>query len=376
MIDLTTNELDPEIVGHKPLILVVDDQPANIQTLGALLVQAGYDVMPATSGEQALARARTRMPVLILLDVLMPEMDGFAVLAVLRADELLKVIPVIFITAAQERDWLVRAFDAGAVDYVIKPFVHAELLARVRAHSDLTLTRSHLERKVRECDDLTQIVAHDLKGPLSGIQFSAALLRARSESMDQRCRTLIESIDESAEEALHFIQRYLGQRADGELKRHLKLEPVELAAIVARVKHDLTAAADSRGMQIHLEMPEPLKAQADAIALRHVLHNLVSNAVKYAPADSAIDIVIALGRRGFVKVSVLDRGPGISAGDQSKLFKRYVRLGAAEAQTDRQSSGLGLAIAKQEVGQMGGALWYELRHGGGSNFSFELPLTS
>ena len=114
--------------------------------------------------------------------------------------------------------------------------------------------------------------------------------------------------------------------------------------------------------------------RADPTATRHALNNLVSNAIKYATPGGVVDIRIGMGRIGFGRVSVRDRGPGISEADQQKLFRRYVRLGNFDASA--QSSGLGLAIAKQELDQMGGHLWYENRAGGGACFSFELPLTS
>jgi len=358
----------------KPLVLVVDDQHANIQSVGAMLSRAGFDVMPATSGAQALQRVAVRAPALILLDVLMPEMDGFEVLRLLRAQLPLAAIPVIFLTAAHDRELLVRAFEAGAVDYLTKPFVTEELLARVRTHIELKQARDHLERIARERADLTQIVAHDLKGPLSGIQFSASLLRRQSLESSPRALRLIDSISESANEALHFIHGYLGRWADGELKRRLDAQSVPLQPLAARVVADYEAAAESRQMRIELEAVAAPTVSADAVATRHVLNNLVSNAIKYALPDSVIEVHLGPGRQGFGKVSVLDRGPGISESDQQKLFRRYVRLGNVDSGDFARSSGLGLAIAKQEVAQMGGHLWYEDRPGGGACFAFELPL--
>ena len=358
----------------KPLVLVVDDQHTNIQAVGALLSRSGYDVMPATSGEQALQRAGFRVPALILLDVMMPEMDGFEVLRALRTQPGLTAVPVIFLTAATDRDLLMRAFDVGAVDYVTKPFVSEELLARVRTHIELKQARDHLERVARERADLTQIVAHDLKGPLSGIQFSAAMLRQQSDEASPRVQRLIESISESANEALQFIQSYLGRWADGELKRSLLADEVALKPIAERVVIDYEAAAESRQMRLQLDVEEAVMVRADPTATRHALNNLVSNAIKYATPGGVVDIRIGMGRIGFGRVSVRDRGPGISEADQQKLFRRYVRLGNFDASA--QSSGLGLAIAKQELDQMGGHLWYESRAGGGACFSFELPLTS
>src|SRR5690606_28672078 len=140
-------------------ILVVDDQAANLRVVSALLTREGYQVITASSGQEALARYAETVPDMILLDMMMPGMDGFEVLAALRAQEPPLRIPVVFVTAAHDRDLLLRAFDAGVVDYVTKPFLPEELLARVNAHIGLKLTRDRLERVAREREELVNLVA-------------------------------------------------------------------------------------------------------------------------------------------------------------------------------------------------------------------------
>lgn len=354
------------------LILVVDDQPANIQAVGALLSNSGFEVMPALSGEQALARCAQRRPDLILLDMLMPGMSGLEVCARLRADPALADLPVIFLTAAHERDALTRAFQAGAVDYVSKPFVAEELLARVRTHVDLKRTRDHLARIARECTELTQLVAHDLKSPLSSIQFSASMMLRQGATRPERMSELAENVQSSAASALHFIEGYLEQWAEGELKRRIQLGAVALPEVVDEALKDITAAAEIRGMSVARSHQGALAVQADRTAVRHVLVNLLSNAVRYADAGQTVEVHTGPGRPGYGKVMVLDRGPGIAPEEQKQLFRRYVRLGKAGRTPD--SSGLGLAISKQEINQLGGHLWYEDRPGGGAIFAFDLPL--
>ena len=352
-------------------ILVVDDQPNNIQMVGSQLALAGFDVMPALSGAQALARIRARAPDLILLDLLMPEMDGFAVLAQLRAGPLASV-PVIVLTSLQERELLVRAFAAGAVDYLTKPFVVEELLARVRTHIELKRARDHLARIAREQNELTQIVAHDLKSPLSNIQFSAQMLQQKRDLPADRLDGLLRTIADSATEALQFVQGYLGRWADGELRRRHTIEPIVLQPLIEDLLGRMADAAAARGIEIVLTAATEVPGvAADRIGIRNVLQNLLSNAVRYGGGDSRVDVELARGTIGHVRVSVLDRGPGISTADQARLFRRYARLPAARGVRD--STGLGLAIAKQEVTQMGGQLWYEDRPGGGAVFALELP---
>jgi len=360
--------------ARRALILVVDDQLPNVQLVGSLLSGAGFDVMPALSGEQAFARLQAKLPDLVLMDMMMPDRDGFAVTEEIRANPRYAAIPIIFLTAAHDRDLLVRAFAAGAVDYVTKPFVADELLARVRTHVELKRTRDHLHLVAGECGSLTQIVAHDLKSPLSNIQFSAQLLVPALRRDPERATALIESIGESAELALRFIERYLGRCADGELKRRFELIEIDLKALCQLSFSNLKAQADSSGINFQLSTdPNARAVWADELATRHVLQNLLSNAIRYAPVSGTIEVHIGRGNPGMTRVSVLDRGPGISTEAQSRLFRRYVRLDSSQT-SQPNSTGLGLAISKQEVTQMDGHLWYNDREGGGAAFCFELPI--
>lgn len=356
---------------NNALILVVDDQASNIQAVGALLTRAGYEVMPALSGTQALARTAQRLPDLVLLDMQMPEMNGFELCEKLKADPRSQDVPVIFLTASHERELLVRAFEQGAVDYVTKPFVAEELLARVKTHLELKSARDHLAMLARERADLTQIVAHDLKNPLSGILLTADLLE-RSSGKPERMAELIGGLRDSANRCLQFIDGYLGRWAQSETPRRLDLENFDLAAVLRAAAADLKHKAESKRMRIALQIEDDPEVEANALAVRHVIENLVSNALRYAPEGSVIDIACATGRSGMAKLSVMDRGPGIAPEAREKLFKRYVRLAGSEGVA--HSSGLGLAIAKEELDRMGGHLWYEPRDGGGACFSLVLPL--
>lgn len=354
-------------------VLVVDDQPANLQLVGSQLAAAGFDVMPARSGAQALARIQAQRPDLMLLDLLMPEMDGFEVLARLRADPQLAALPVIVLTALQQRELLERAFEAGAVDFLTKPCLAGELLARVRTHVELKRARDLLARAAREQAELTEIVAHDLKSPLSAIQFAAQMLQQRRELAPERRDGLLQSIVDASGEALRFVQSYLDRRADAELGGHQRPEPLDLAALLAARVARQADLAEARGTRFALALAEGLPpVSADRRALAHILDNLLSNALRYGASAAGIDVDLARGTPGHLRVRVLDRGPGIAAAAQAKLFRRFVRLASGEAAAG--SSGLGLAIARQQAERMGGRLWYEDRPGGGALFALELPV--
>jgi len=350
-------------------ILVVDDQPANLRAVSALLSRHGYEVITAGNGEEALQLAAQRTPDVLLLDMMMPGMDGFQLLGeVKRREELLKV-PVIFLTAAQDRDLLLRAFASGVVDYVTKPFMPEELLARVNAHVGLKLTRDRLERVARERQELVNLVAHDLKNPLSSVLFASDILR-QDGCKPERVPRYLEMIHESAADALGYIRRYLETQAERAARRDEAPPSSSLRDVIAWLVERYELQFEARGQRLLASLPEADSAVAiDARVLRQVAENLVSNAMKYAP-DSVVELSARQASPGYWQLLVEDRGPGIPALRQRELFKPFQRLHDAN---DGNSSGLGLSLAKQIVAGHGGHLWYEDREGGGARFVLELP---
>src|SRR3569623_2131077 len=310
--------------GAAMSILIVDDQPANVMLLGQSLTRAGYEAMPTNSGEQALQRARERKPNLMLLDMIMPGMDGMEVCWQMHSEAALADVPVIFLTAATERELLGRAFEAGAVDYITKPFVAEELLARVRTHISLKQAKDHLQRIAREREDVTAIVAHALKHPIANVRFSAQML-PRSGLQAGRQRALVEDIVSSCDEALEFIQRFLARRAEIERVRDMQLASTALGPLMDRAISRYASTAESRNVRL-VRQGEDLAVKADAALLRNVVHNLLSNALRFAPGDSEISIRIAPGRAGFGRVGEVDAGPGIPEGEREKLYRRFERI--------------------------------------------------
>lgn len=350
-------------------ILVVDDQAANLRVVGTLLQRQGYEVIPASSGDEALARYAESEPDLILLDVMMPGMDGFEVMQALRAQAPLKV-PVVFVTAAHDRDLLLRAFDAGVVDYVTKPFLPEELLARVNAHVGLKLTRDRLERVAREREELVNLVAHDLKNPLTSVLFASDLLRSGG-CKPERVPRYLQMIHESADDALGYIRHYLESSSAGK-RAASGDERADLGQTLEWLVHRYEMQLDARGIRIEVAPPPGTAEVAiDPRVLRQVSENLVTNAMKYAPGSELL-LAARPGAPGFWQLIVADRGPGIAPGRQRELFKPFVRL-HEDSVDDGLSSGLGLSLARQIVANFGGQLWYEDRRQGGARFVVELP---
>ena len=347
-------------------ILVVDDQAANLRVVSMLLTRQGYEVIAADSGPRALELYDEHHPDLVLLDMMMPGMDGFEVLDALRAQPEARKTPVVFVTAAHDRDLLLRAFDAGVVDYVTKPFLPEELLARVSAHVGLKLTRDRLERVAREREELVNLVAHDLKNPLTSVLFASDVLRNNG-CKPERVPRYLEMIHESAEDALGYIRHYLETRGRND---PIAQGSANLCDILDWLVQRYEFQLDARGIQV-VKQPPPSDARVaiDERVLRQVSENLVTNAMKYAP-DSELTLSGRAGAPGYWQLIVADRGPGIPASKQRELFKPFMRLHDID---DGISSGLGLSLAKQIIANAGGQLWYEDRKQGGSRFVIELP---
>jgi two-component system, sensor histidine kinase and response regulator len=352
-----------------PVILVVDDQVDNLRVVGQLLAHAGFDVVPALNGQEALDLASGDPPDLVLLDMRMPGMTGFQVLKALQDEPLTRDVPVIFLTADSERDSLTRAFGAGAVDYITKPFVPEELLVRVRTHIELKQSRDTLRRIAIERQQVAETVAHDLRNYFSNILFAADMLRNPDQPEQSRLR-LIESICSSGDSGVMFLQAFLDQQSPQSQVTAVEQLPAE--ELLNQVAELLQRQAQAKSVSIRIEVAEPIVALGHRAGAIHVLQNLLSNALKYSPIASEV-LLIASRHGNHCRFSVLDRGQGISKTDQSRLFQRYVRLSAQPTQGE-SSTGLGLALAKQRARTIGGDLRYEEREGGGSLFTFELPL--
>lgn len=358
--------------AQMPLVLVVDDLQSNLRLMGEVLGAAGFDVMPALSGEQALLRVRAQPPDAILLDMRMPGMDGFGVLERLKHDPELADIPVLFVTAEHDRECVVQALEAGAADYLTKPFVAEELVARVRAHAEARQLRQRLRRAVREREEISSMVAHDLKNPLFSIALKAGVLREQAHD-PERVRELAARIEQSAQRTMAFISNYLEQRADVELRRDYQPAVCDgdLLLQVLQREFDSVLAHKRQRLLRDVQQIEPVLADVEAFGV--VMRNLLSNASKYSPAGSAITLACRRGKPGHLQFAVVDEGPGIAIEERPRLFQRFVRL-SSQPTGDESSSGLGLSAALTEARWMGGELWYEEAPGGGACFVLELPL--
>jgi two-component system sensor histidine kinase/response regulator len=353
-------------------ILVVDDQPANIQIIGAVLGELGYEIIPASDGATALKRVAVRLPDLILLDLLMPAMGGCEVCRRLKANPDWKDIPVIFLSAADDKELIVRALDSGGVDYITKPFNQAELMSRVRTQLALKLARDRLAQLAEDKDELVGILAHDLKNYLGGINMSAELLHARiAHCNDERLTKLTENILRSSAQSIAFVKEYLANAATD---HGFTLKPalVNLVDIAAAAVQQYQEAAWRKKIQIQTDWPdEAITVFADGLALDQILDNLISNALKFSPPGKHVFISIRPMNRE-IECVVRDEGPGFTPEDKTKMFRRYGRL-SARPTAGEPSTGLGLSIVAKLARAVGGELSCASEPGQGAAFVFRLP---
>ncbi len=363
----------PAIQTNTGCLLVVDDQESNIQIVGAALGKLGFEILPATGGPQALQRLAVRRPDLILLDLLMPEMDGFEVCRRIRENLDWAEIPIIFLSSADDKGLIVRALESGGVDYITKPFNHAELVTRVRTHLALKRARDELRQLAEDRDELLGILTHDLKNHLGGMDMSAQMLCERAgATADPKLRLMAENISRSSGQMLSFVKEFLANAsADHGLSIKSELISLKDAASRAVQQHREAAKRKQLVFQTALE-GDGAFVQADPAALSQVLDNLLSNAIKFSPPGKQIRITVCSPGKRHVECQVQDEGPGFNEDDKTRMFRRYGRL-SARPTGGEPSTGLGLSIVKKLVLAMHGELACESTPGHGATFAFRLP---
>jgi two-component system sensor histidine kinase/response regulator len=340
--------------------------------MATMLGRFGYRIESASDGPSALKVLESRLTDLILLDVLMPGMDGLEVCRRIHAQAEWKDIPVIFLSAANDKELIVRALEAGGVDYVTKPFNQAEMLMRVHTHLALKEAHDRLKELAEDRDELLGILAHDLKSHLGGMQMSANLLRDHMSRVgESKPLQVCENICHSTAQLLSFVKEFLANSA---ADHGLVLRPsrLDLTAVVKHAVQDYQEAARRKNLKIKTEFPDAATdVVADRNALMQVLDNLLSNAVKFSPPNRSISVSVRPAPSSM-ECLIQDEGPGFSEDDKARMFRRYGRL-SARPTGGEPSTGLGLSIVKKLVIAMNGKIGCESAPGQGAAFTVRLP---
>lgn len=370
-------------------ILVVDDSSISSVELARLLSELGHRVDAARNGRQALERIQNEVFDLVLLDIIMPEMDGFQVLEHMRNEGMLPRVPVIVISALDEMDTVVRCIEAGAEDYLSKPFDHTLLKARIGASLEKKRLRDQEQAYVRqlqaerermqrftqqlrdsneELDAFAHTVAHDIKGLLNGIVANAELLRASYHKLTEtEAHDRLNSIAYNAYK-MNSVTDGLLLLASVREATDIELEPLNMAAIVSDVRLRLSNLVESEQAEIILPPAWPVLLSYGPW-VEEIWVNLLSNAVMYGGRPPTVEMGAEKPANGVVRLWIQDNGPGLDPEECARLFTPYTRLNRIKG----EGHGLGLSIAKRIVEKLGGNISVESRLGHGSRFSFTLP---
>ncbi len=359
-------------------ILVVDDTPANLQVLVGMLKERGHRVRPVLEGRLALRAAKAEVPDLVLLDINMPDMNGFEVCEQLKADPKLADTPVIFISGNTETVDKVRAFSVGGVDYVTKPFQMAEVEARVATHLELRRKRRELQESIEALrrletlrDSLVHMVVHDLRSPLAAI--SACLEVIKWDAEEQHRQELAADV-EMALHATRTIIRLVNSVLDVSkmegTEMRLQLAPADMAAVARESVDELESLVGTR--QLVRDWPdEPVMAVVDRDVVARVLQNLLGNALKFTPATGVITVTVE-ANDDMVRMAVSDTGPGIPREYRERVFEKFGQVEAV-SRGQKFSTGLGLTFCRLAVEAHGGRIGVDSEVGRGSTFWFVLP---
>jgi len=350
--------------------------PENCKLLGNLLKEHGYNPAVAPNGLRALDFIKNKKPDLILLDIMMPELDGFEVCKRLKQDVSTKDIPIIFLTAKVEKNDVIQGLELGAVDYVDKPFDEKELITRVNTHIELKTTREKLHKTVVALQEANatqnkffSIISHDLGNIFSGLIGLADLFSNKNEGNKE---FLVNILQQSTQRGYNLLKNLL----DWSRLHTGKIKPIAevlyLKKLIDKNMMLLAHQAQNKNITLFSFVDKTVSVFADGNLIDTVIRNLLSNAIKFTPENGKVEIS-AKREADFIEILVSDTGVGIKKGDISKLFKvdvSHSTMGTAQ----EQGTGLGLILCKDFVDSNGGDIWVESELEKGSRFYFRLPI--
>jgi len=335
----------------KATILIVDDNPNNVQLLKAVMTMRGFDVLVAKNGLHALETVKTALPDLILLDIMMPEMDGFEACQKLKESPATTNIPIIFLTAKSHIDDIMKGFELGAVDYITKPFSSNELVARVEIHLKLKFSQETVIRQRNELREMVQILCHDLSNPLGAVISSFELSEYDPAYLDQN-KHLILSYVRRQYEIIGLVREL---RAIAEEKSVFSLIPVDVTKAINESIETLQYQLARKNIKAVVSLEENTYVLAEKVSLiNSVLNNLLTNAIKFSYPDSIITVA-SQKKNGKVLISISDKGMGMPNDLKNKIYaidRRNTRFGTM----GEKGTGFGMPLVKKFVTEYGGTI--------------------
>ena len=342
-------------------ILAVDDIPDNLLLVQLALEQEGYRVILANDGVTALKQINLAPPSLILLDVMMPGMDGYEVTRRIRKNKSIPFIPILLVTAREESS-LVEGLDAGADEFVRKPFQIDELQARVRS-------MLRLKETIDQRENFVSCLTHDLRTPLVAANRMLDLIGQQAfGEINGEQEEAISNIVSSNQNMLQMLNTLLETHHYELGQKTLSFIPVDLHQLILEVVTELQPLATEKGLELQQDLTKDVaEVQGDRLELRRVVTNLIGNAIKFT--DTGTVTVSLAQKNSEVVVQVQDSGIGISPEDQKAVFQRY-----HQGNHRRAGKGLGLYLCQQIINAHQGELTLRSQVGQGTTFTFSIPV--
>ena len=370
-----------------PRVLCVDDEPKNLALLEAMLLPRGYEVVFAADGLEALEKIKTEQIDLCLLDVMMPGIDGFEVCRRIKSDDRYRNIPVVMITSYTDSIHRTQGIEAGAEDFISKPFDRFEVLARIKMLLEvkslnvrLNAAREYAARSLQMAmvsrikADFMANMSHELLTPLNAvIGFSSVLQKQAYGPINDKQQEFVNHIISGGKRLETMINDILAFTSSKNDSVELELSTFSLQELSNTTLMVHREKALKKGIDLYFELTPEIDSNitADQMKLKHILANLISNALKFSTAGGTVRVT-TIKNDSFILFTVSDTGIGIKQEDIPNLFQICTQMEAANTKKFA-GIGLGLVLSRQLVEEHGGEMWVESRFGAGSTFSFSIP---
>ena len=360
--------------SHKPSkVLAVDDEPGNLFLLEGLLSEEGFEVFTALNGKDAILLAKSELPDVILLDVMMPQMTGLDVLDVLLKDPLTCHIPVIMVTAKVEAEDVEEALTKGAVEYIKKPINEVEMLARLRTTLRLKTQEDDLRSLLKSKEDFIAMVSHDVRGPFTSISGFAELLLTDEKlagSLNSDHKEFLSLIIDTSNFVYDYFNKLLHWANLGAREIHLEKEKVPLLKLVRVAEIVYKSRLEEKKIKLMVDIDEGFKITVDPTYFSQVINNLISNAIKYSHYDGAI-VVSVTGDPKHAYFTVSDSGIGISGVTPEELFGKTFHKSTRGTRGEK-GSGVGLRLCKMILDAHGFGFSFKSQQNAGTDFIVEI----
>ena len=360
-------------------ILAVDDITTNIMLLKAVLSRAKYKIVSASGGFEALQKVAEVNPDLILLDIMMPDLDGYEVLKRLKADPAHEDIPVIFLTALHNPEDIVKGFKFGASDYISKPFNHEELITRVAHHIYLAAAqrtilqqRDELQETVEARDKMYSVIAHDLRSPIGTLKmvFNMLSINLTAEQVGEDNFEMLSMGNNIAESTFMLLDNLLKWTKSQIGRMNTVFQEVDISEVVLFASKMSDVVAQVKNIEVEYEIPGPITVSCDVDMVKTIMRNLMSNAIKYSQEGGKI-VVAVCETPTHAAISVRDNGIGIKEEDIPKLLNPEIHH-TTYGTKNEEGSGLGLQLVQDLTRRNGGEVTIESKEGEGSTFTFTI----